>query len=68
MQWGNLARTASLTISTLVIGILSDRFGVLEVAVPMVMLLTTASDALYLDDIFAECTKRNTLAVLPLSY
>jgi MFS family permease len=60
MQWANLAGTAALSISTVVIGILSDRFGVRKVAVPMVLLLTTATYALYLG------AERTPSVLLPL--
>lgn len=48
IQWANLAGTAALCISTVVIGILTDLFGVRKVAVPTILLLTISTYGLYL--------------------
>jgi MFS family permease len=48
VQWANLAGTAALCISTVVIGILTDLFGVRKVAVPAILLLIISTYGLYL--------------------
>jgi MFS family permease len=60
VQGANLAGAAALSISTVLIGIASDRFGVRKIAVPLVLLLTTATYALYLG------AQRMPSALLPL--
>jgi MFS family permease len=60
MQWANLAGTTALCISTVVVGLLTDRFGIRRVAVPAVLLLTAATYALYLG------AERAPSALLPL--
>jgi MFS family permease len=46
-QTSNLAATAALCISTVVIGAATDRFGVRRVAVPMLLFLTASAYGLY---------------------
>jgi MFS family permease len=60
VQFANLAGIAALCISTVVIGIMADRFCVRKVAVPMALLLTASTYALYL------CAGRAPSALLPL--
>jgi MFS family permease len=48
IQWANLAGTAALCVSTVVIGILTDLFGVRKVAVPAILLLIISTYGLYL--------------------
>jgi MFS family permease len=60
IEWANLAGTAALCISTVVIGILTDLFGVRKVAVPAVLLLAISTYALYLG------AERATSSLLPL--
>src|SRR5215469_225818 len=48
IQAANLAGAAALSISTVLIGIASDRFGVRKTALPLVLLLTAGTYALYL--------------------
>jgi len=60
IQTANLAGAAALSLSTVLIGLASDRFGVRKIAVPFVLLLTTATYALYLG------AQRTPSALLPL--
>jgi MFS family permease len=48
VQTANLAASATLCISTLLIGAATDRFGVRRVAVPMLLLLIASTYGLYL--------------------
>jgi MFS family permease len=48
VQTANLAASATLCISTLLIGAATDRFGVCRVAVPMLLLLIVSTYGLYL--------------------
>jgi MFS family permease len=48
IQWANLAGTVALCISTVVIGILTDLFGISKVAVPAALLLAISTYGLYL--------------------
>jgi MFS family permease len=48
VQTANLAASATLSISTLLIGAATDRFGVRRVAVPMLLLLIVSTYGLYL--------------------
>ena len=48
IQAANLAGAAALSISTVLIGIASDRFSVRKIAVPLVLLLIAGTYALYL--------------------
>jgi MFS family permease len=48
IQWANLAGTVALCISTVVIGILTDLFGVRKVAVPAALWLAISTYGLYL--------------------
>lgn len=50
VQAANLAASATLCISTLLIGAATDRFGVRRVAVPMLLLLIVSTYGLYLGD------------------
>jgi MFS family permease len=60
IEWANLAGIAALCISTVVVGIMADRFGVRKVVVPTALLLTVATYALYLG------AARRPSALLPL--
>jgi MFS family permease len=60
VQTANLAASATLCISTLIVGAATDRFGVRRVAVPMLLLLIVSTYALYLG------AKAMPLALLPL--
>lgn len=48
VQLANLAGTAALCVSTLVVGAATDRFGVRRVAIPLLLLLITATYSLYI--------------------
>jgi MFS family permease len=60
MEWANLAGITALCVSTLVAGIMTDRFGVRRVVIPTALLLTLATYALYLG------AERTPSALLPL--
>jgi MFS family permease len=60
VQTANLAASATLCISTLIVGAATDRFGVRRVAVPMLLLLIVSTYALYLG------AKAMPFALLPL--
>lgn len=47
IQWASLAGTAALCLSTVIIGMMADWFGIRKVAVPAVLLLTAATYALF---------------------
>ena len=48
VQTANLAATAALCVSVVVIGALTDRFGIRRVAVPILLLLIASAYGLYL--------------------
>jgi MFS family permease len=60
VQTANLAASATLCISTLIVGAATDRFGVRRVAVPMLLLLIASTYGLYFG------AKAMPVALLPL--
>jgi MFS family permease len=60
VQTANLAASATLCVSTLIVGAATDRFGVRRVAVPMLLLLIVSTYGLYLG------AKAMPFALLPL--
>jgi MFS family permease len=60
VQTANLAASATLCVSTIVVGAATDRFGVRRVAVPMLLFLIAATYGLYLG------AKVMPFALLPL--
>jgi MFS family permease len=60
VQFGNLAGTAALCLSTLATGAATDRFGIRRVAIPILMLLILATYGLYIG------AGRAPLAIVPL--